>query len=129
MREELRKVLDLIEQKTITAAQAAELLEAMGVDEDRPIPLRPDKKRLLKVDVLSADGDKVDIKVPVSLLRAGMGMGKNFAMSSSHDNEAMKQLDWDDLMTSVEQMIEDGDTGEIVTVNSANGDKVRIWLE
>lgn len=132
MKEEIRKVLEMVEQGKISSAQAGELLEAMGLEDDAApeVPVRKtEQKRLLKISINSADGDKVDVKVPISLLQAGMGIGKNFAASAGQDNPAMKDLDWDQLMIAVNQMVEDGTSGEIVTVDSADGDHVKIWLE
>lgn len=128
MNEELRKILDLVEQKKITAAQAAELLEAMGLEETSK-PVAPPRKRYLRVMVLSSDGDKINIKLPVSILRSGIDIGRHFGAVSGEGKEALQHLDWDSVMTMVDQMIEDGSTGEIVNVASADGDKVLILLE
>ena len=132
MKEEIRKVLEMVEQGKVNSAQAVELLEAMGLNDDaapEKAVRKPEQKRLLKISVNKTGGDKVDVKVPISLLQAGMGIGKNFAVSAGQDNPAMKDLDWDQLMLAINQMVEDGTSGEIVTVDSAAGDHVKIWLE
>lgn len=132
MKDELKKVLDMVELGKITSAQAAELIEAMGMGDvqSSPATTKP-AKRMLKVHVISAGGDKVDAKLPVSLLKAGIGIGKSFVVSGAEgtNNEALKQLDWDQMMVAIDQMIEDDELGEIVTVNSAGGDTVKVWLE
>lgn len=130
MKEELKKVLELVEQGKVTSAQAAELIDAMGITDEQSMAVSAKTaKRMLKIHVISKDGDKVDVKLPISLLKAGMGIGKTFAVSAGGDNEALKQLDWDQLMLAINQMIEDDELGEIVTVDSADGDNVKIWLE
>ena len=130
MNEELRKILDLVEQKTITAAQAEELLEAMGLeDEAKAPPVKPQQKRFLRILVLSADGDKINIKLPVSILRSGIDIGKQFGNIKGEAQESLNSLDWGSVMVMIDQMIDDGSTGEIVNINSADGDKVLILLE
>ncbi|MDW7657789.1 MAG: hypothetical protein SCM11_11530 [Bacillota bacterium] len=129
MNEELRKILDLVEQKTITAAQAAELLEAMGLEDEAKAPVKPKSKRLLRIIVLSADGHKINIKLPVSILRSSIDIGKHFGAVSGEGKDTLNNLDWDNVITMVDQMVDEGSTGEIVNINSANGDKVLILLE
>jgi len=41
----------------------------------------------------------------------------------------MKNVDWGQLSSSVNQMLDDGSVGEIINIESDNGDKVLIWLE
>jgi hypothetical protein len=131
MREEVKKVLEMLEQGKINATQAAELLEAMQVmDDARPAATAADSpRRMLKIKVISDDGDNVDIKIPMTLVSAGLSLGKNFAGKASGDNEALKDLDWDQLNVAINQMLADGTIGDIVTVDSKNGESVRIWLE
>jgi hypothetical protein len=130
MKDEIRKVLDMLEKDKINAAQAAELLEAMQVlGDDKPAAAAGNARRLLKIEVLSVKGDKVDIKVPMTLVSAGLSIGKSFAGQAAGSNEALKDLDWDQLSLAINQMMTDGSAGDIVTVLSAEGDSVHIWLE
>lgn len=131
MKEEVRKVLDMLENKIITADQAAQLLDAMdaGEDESKETSFRTASKRQLHIKVLSDDGGKnVDIKVPMSMVKAGMGIGKGFVGKAGENNEAIKDLDWDNLNDAIGQMAEDGTVGEIVSVNK-DGKSVKIWME
>lgn len=130
MKEEVRKVLEMLGQGKINATQAEELLEAMQViGDEKPETPGDMARRLLKIKVVSDDGDNVDIKIPMTLVNAGLNIGKNFAGKAGDENEALKDLDWDQLNTAINQMMADGTIGDIVTVDSKNGDSVRIWLE
>lgn len=129
MNEELRKILELVEKGTITAVQATELLEAMGLENEAKAPVKPQPKRFLRIMVLSADGDKINLKLPVSILRSGIDIGKQFGSIRGEAQESLNNMDWDSVMTMIDQMIDDGSTGEIVNINSADGDKVLILLE
>ena len=130
MREEIKKVLEMLEQGKVTAAQAGELLEAMQVlGDDKPAAASDMPRRMLKIKVVSDDGDNVDIKIPMTLVNAGLNIGKSFAGRAGDDNEALKDLDWDQLNMAINQMMAEGSIGDIVTVDSKDGDSVRIWLE
>ena len=129
MKEEIKKVLEMLENGKINAAQAGELLEAMQILGDEKPAAVDASRRLLKIKVVSNDGDNVDIKIPMTLVNAGMNIGKSFAGKAGDNNEAIKDLDWDQLNMAINQMMADGTVGDIVTVDSKDGDSVRIWLE
>lgn len=128
MREEVQKILEMLEKGQINSSQASELLEAMDAfgEKSKSIP-KANKKKMLRIKVNSADGDKVNVKVPASLIGAGVNIGRYF--SDGDNNPAVKDLDWDNLSSAVNQMLEDDEMGEIVNVESEDGDHVEIWLE
>ncbi len=130
MKEEIRKVLEMLESGQLNADQAAELLEAMDAFDERRDTKPPlVKRRTLRIKVSSADGDTVNVKVPAALVSAGVSIGRFFADRGGEDNSALKDLDWDELAAAVKQMLEDGDIGEIVNIVSTERDNVDIWLE
>lgn len=130
MKDEIKKVLEMLENGKINSTQAGELLEAMQViGDDKPAPAADAPRRLLKIKVVSNDGDNVDIKIPMTLVNAGLNIGKNFAGKAGDNNDALKDLDWDQLNSAINQMMAEGSVGDIVTVDSKDGDSVRIWLE
>lgn len=130
MKEEVRKVLEMLEKGQLNAGQASELLEAMDAfgEQDNAKPAAV-KRRNLRIKVNSSDGTKVNVKVPASLVSAGVNIGRYFTDRGGEGNEALKDLNWDELATAVTQMLEDGDIGEIVNIESEDGDNVNIWLE
>ena len=130
MKEEVRKVLDMLENGQLNAAQASELLDAMGsFDDSAATKATPTGKRMLRIKILSADGEKVNLKVPATLVGASTNVARFFAGKGHGKNDSMKDVDWGHLSATVNQMLEDGSVGEIVNIESDNGDKVLIWLE
>lgn len=128
MKEEVRKILDMLEKGQVNSGQAAELLEAMDAfGEKNKAVSKTNKKRMLRIKVNSADGNKVNVKVPASLISAGVNIGRYF--NDGDNNQAVKDLDWDNLSNAINQMLEDDEIGEIVNVESEDGDNVEIWLE
>ena len=82
-------------------------------------------KMLCKIIITSADGDKVNVNLPLALIRALVNSedGKiNFVNGS---NDALKNIDF----RQVIQLVEQGILGEVVTMESADGDTVRIVVE
>jgi hypothetical protein len=122
MNDKLR-ILEMIENKTITAAEGAELLKALDQSEETTV-IRPKKEafKMFKVKVLSSDGDKVNIQIPIEFAKVALRSGKGF----------MKMDQIDDLNLDIEailEMVESGVLGKIVDVESADGDIVEIIIE
>ena len=96
-------------------------------DEVRCIPV--DKRKdcndlTLRVKVFSAMGDKIQVNLPVPLLRAFLDAGMDIAAEMS-GMEALKKLDMKQIML----LIENGTVGKLVEMESADGDTVEIVVE
>ena len=81
------------------------------------------KDMLLRITVDSADGDRVRVNLPMALVEVAMEMG--MAMPQINGNEALKGID----LKKVLEMVRLGCVGNLVEVDSADGDKVRIFVE
>lgn len=129
MREQIRKILEMLEAGKTTAAQAEELLEAIGVF-DMQMPALPKGKggssHLLRVNVKSHDGDKINVKIPLRLASAGINIAKAVGKGKA---AALDGVNLEEVMLAVDEMLEAGETGEIVNVESSDGDVVHIVLE
>lgn len=90
-----------------------------------PTPQRKDPNELvLRIKVLSAQGDKVRVNLPVPLLRALSSSGVEIAAQYS-GMDALRGID----MEKILELIENGTVGKIVEVESAEGDTVEIVVE
>lgn len=124
LKEERMKVLELLSRGIISADEAEKLLSAMDKSDEgiraEAIVVNQKKApfRMLKILVDSEDGDKVRVQIPVEFAKL-LKTGKfNVNLSDS-------DIDIDALL----DMINSGVVGEIVTVDSADGDKIRIIVE
>ena len=80
----------------------------------------------LKVRVLSQQGDKVNVKLPVSLLKSLKGiLGSAMLNASLTGGIDLSSIDLDEIFALVER----GVIGDIVDVTSQNGDIVKICVE
>jgi transcriptional regulator with XRE-family HTH domain len=96
-------------------------------DEVRCIPA--DKRKdfndlTLRVKILSTKGDKIQVNLPVPLLRAFLDAGMDIGAEMS-GMEALKKLDMKQIML----LIENGTVGKLVEMESADGDTVEIVVE
>jgi len=112
----------------------AEML-SVSVDEllsDAPkknVEFVPEDKRkniddlMFRIYVNSADGDKVKVNLPMPLVKMGLEMG--LKMPAVTGNEALKGIDFAQLLT----LVDEGVLGRLVEIESADGDTVEIVVE
>ena len=81
------------------------------------------KDMLLRITVDSADGDRVRVNLPMALVEIGLEIGME--MPQINGNEALKGVD----LKKVLEMVRLGCVGNLVEVDSADGDKIRIFVE
>ncbi len=124
LKEERMRILELLSKGIINADEAEKLLSAMDKSDEavkaEAIVVGQKKApfRMLKILVDSEDGDKVRVQIPVEF-------AKLLKTGKFNVNLADSDIDIDALL----EMINSGVVGEIVSVDSADGDKVRIVVE
>lgn len=89
----------------------------------------PEEKRkdinsmMLYINILSADGDKVKVNLPMSLIIACVNSGINISNVSS--NNKLNEIDFSQIIALVEQ----GVVGKLVEIESKDGDTLVISVE
>ena len=78
---------------------------------------------LLRIIVDSADGDKVRVNLPMALVQVAMDMGMEMPQLSG--KETLKNIDLNQILELVRQ----GAIGNLIEVESSDGDIVRIFVE
>ena len=81
------------------------------------------KDMVLRIVVDSADGDKVRVNLPMALVQLAMEMGMEMPQVSG--NDALKDINWAQVM----ELVRHGAMGNLIEVESADGDIVRIFVE
>lgn len=139
MNEARMKILEMLSKGRISVEEASALLEKVIVREQAPeteavvegngnAPVRKGVPRYLRVVVDSADGDKVNVRVPMSLIRTGLKLSSLMPAEAAEavsergiDLSALKDLDGEELVEALRELT--------VDVDSADGDKVRVFTE
>jgi hypothetical protein len=144
MSEDRSRILNMLAQGKITAEEAEGLLDALDTRpaagapstgpaiKGDPGPLIDALPKFLYVKVNSENGDTVDVKIPIALVRSGLKLTSlippqamdqiNDSMSEqgmSIDFSNLKPEDIDELVEALREME--------INVDSANGDKVRVY--
>jgi hypothetical protein len=121
--EDRLRILEMIEKKQITAAEGAQLLKALD-ETDTTTSIQPKKEafKMFKIKIISGDGDKVNVQIPIEFAKVALKQGKGFMKMDKIDD---LELDVDMIL----EMIDSGTLGKIVDIESADGDIVEIVIE
>ena len=141
-----RRVLDMLAEGKVSAEEAEKLLQrlaAVGDTEpeappapepprgtgvaqaERPVPENP---KFLRVVVEAGEGDRVNVRVPMALIRTGVRFAALLPADARMQLEghgvdlaALSELDPEELVAALAALT--------VDVDGANGDKVRVFCE
>jgi hypothetical protein len=121
------QILEMVKEGTITVEEGLKLLAAMDntAPETGNYPkIRKDNsKRMVRILVNSEKGDNVRVNIPLALVKVGLDIGSKMKVDGNPVD--LKGIDFD----AIVNMIDEGAVGELVTVDSENGDKVRIIVD
>ena len=115
----------------------SQLARTLGVSSDEllsgePVPavvLVPEEKRkdlsemMLRIVVNSSDGDRVRVNLPMALIQTALEMGMDMPQLSG--NDALKNID----LRQIIELVRRGAMGNLVEVESHDGDIVQIFVE
>jgi hypothetical protein len=144
MTEDRGRILNLLAEGKITPAEAERLLDALDAGASAatatagpaitgdPGPVIAALPKYLYVKVIAVNGDNVDVKIPIALVRSGLKLTSLIppqAMDQINDQMAQhgmsvdfnnfKPEDIDELIGALREME--------VNVNAQNGDTVRVY--
>lgn len=116
----------LPELSSILGVSIDELLTGKKEETVKMVPVEDRKemsKMMLKIVVDSPKGDKVKINLPLSLIQAAIDMG--ISMPEISSNDSLKNID----LNKILELVKQGVIGNLMEVESADGDIVKIFVE
>ena len=98
MKEEIKKVLEMLEEKKITSEEAAELLEALRESKKTEEDIPPAKrKRFLKIHVTKGDKPQVNVTLPFGLINWGLNIASKMGKKTVDIGGEEIPIDMDEL--------------------------------
>lgn len=129
MNEERNQILNMLENGKISAGEAAQLLDALGMvrenekTEAKAVSESGKPNRWLRIRIKEEGVDKVKVNLPLKLVEIVT------KMQGVLPSSARAQLDEHNIdLEAIVQAIKDGADGEIVSVEDG-GDSVSIFVE
>ena len=105
------------------------LLKGESLPAEPPVRMLPPEERkdlkdmMFRVLVDSKDGDRVRVNLPMALVQVALDMG--IQMPQLSGNEALKNID----LAQIVELVRQGAIGNLVEVESADGDTVHVFVE
>ena len=115
----LAKILGVSVDELLSGKQELQPVVTLVPEEQR----KDIKDMMIRIVVDSSDGDKVRVNLPMALVQLAMEMGMEMPQVSG--NDALKDIDWAQVM----ELVRHGVIGNLIEVESADGDIVRIFVE
>lgn len=126
--EEKLRILKMVEEGTVTAEQAAELMNALGAGEEREetglIKSGYDRK-MFRIVVDSVKGDKVNVQFPVGAVKKLLKATGQLPIPQQN----MEGIDFTAMMEAVSQCLDEEIEGDFVNVTAADGTTVRVFVD
>ena len=115
---ELAKILSVSVDVLLSGESEEKKVQVLPVEQRKDI-----KDLLLKIVVSSSDGDKVKVNLPLQIIEACFEMG--LEMPEINGTNALKNID----IGKIIELVKKGTIGNLVEVESADGDIVQIFVE
>ena len=125
--DERLRILKMVEDGTITAEQAAELMKAMGVEEASQVPAKSKAgydKKMFRIIVYSMDGDKVNVQFPVGAIKQILKVTGKLPIA----DKDLQGVDLEQMMDAISECLDEEIEGDFVNVDAADGTTVRVYV-
>ena len=114
----LAKILGVTVDELLSGKEDAPIAQVLPPEERKDI-----KEMMLRIVVDSSDNDHVRINLPMALVQVALDMGMELPQISG--NNALKNLD----LQQIVNLVHHGAIGNLLEVQSGDGDVVRIFVE
>lgn len=123
MKEEVKRILKMVEEGKIDSEKATELIEALDKSSSaQQLTVSQNLDKMLKVRVLSGTNDTVNVNVPVKFLKAIGNAVNNIKIPGVSEQDGID-------IKMIMEAIDSGLEGKIVDIKSSNGDIVEVSIE
>ena len=118
----------MVEEGTITADQASELMAAMNVDaaaELVPLSKSSYDKKMFRIIVDSTAGDKVKVQFPVGAVKKILKVTGKLPIPEKD----LQGVDISGMMDAISECLDDETEGDFINVEAADGTTVRVFVD
>lgn len=126
--EDILRILKMVEEGTVTADEAKELLTALHVGMPEPLAT-PTKggydKKLFRVIVDSVSGDKVKVQFPVGAIKKVLKATGKLPIPEKD----LQGVDLSSMMEAISECLDEEMEGDFVNVEAADGTTVRVYVD
>ncbi len=115
--DEVKRILRMVEEGKITPEEGSKLIDALGVE-----PQEKRKGKYVRIYIESSDGEKINIKIPLKLVKLAHKFVPGKFMKFSYGEG--ETFDLSELLNAIENEV-----GDYIDITSEDGDVVKISVE
>ncbi len=123
------QILSMVKEGNITVEEGLDLLNALDSNDqksqEKPIVKvkKPFFKRMLSVEIQSKENENVKINVPLALAKIGLKTSGKLNLNGQKID--LSGIDLDDILSHIDEDTQ----GEILTLDTDDGDHIRIFID
>lgn len=123
MKEDVKRILKMVEEGKIDADKATELIEAVnGSSESQSLTVADRRDKMLRIKVLGGEADTVNVNIPVNFLKSIGNAINNVKIPGVSEQEGID-------IKMIMEAIDSGLEGKIVDVKTSKGEFVEISID
>ncbi|MET1178833.1 hypothetical protein ABG775_12875 [Peribacillus simplex] len=129
MKEEITRVLTMVQEGKIDADKGSELIQVLKEKEETGNKLLEKSTKYLdktlKIRVVSSENDNVTVNLPIKLVKVVLMAGHSIAASIPQSEKYVKDININLIIEAIENELD----GQIVDIKSATGDTVSVIID
>jgi hypothetical protein len=125
MKEDIAKVLRMVEEGKITSDEAGELIAAIKEEMPTTVTEQGTLGKMLKVRITSAGKENVRVSIPIRFVKWMIKTGHGIASSIPEARAYAEDIDMDLIMHAIDSEM----VGKIVDVETDDGQTIVIFIE
>lgn len=123
------QILSMVKEGNITVEEGLDLLNALDSNDQKSQEKsivkvkKPFFKRMLSVEIQSKENENVKINVPLALAKIGLKTSGKLNLNGQKID--LSGIDLDDILSHIDEDTQ----GEILTLDTDDGDHIRIFID
>lgn len=118
-----KEILEMVREGTISVEEGTKLLSSLEKKSEINNTFSTNKPKMLRILVNEPEGDNIKVTIPVTIIKAGLDIAKTVNIKNSDID--LNGVDFDEIY----EAIKNGAEGEIVYINSSDGQSVKITVD
>ncbi|HZW68923.1 MAG TPA: hypothetical protein VFF20_10070 [Pseudogracilibacillus sp.] len=127
MTNEIERILKMVEEGKISAAEGSELIHLLK-DKKEAVETKKTtaySHKSVRIKVVAKDVQKVNVTIPLKVVQVFINLGKGIASAIPDADKYVEDIDFDVITEAIEQQID----GPIINVETEDGERVIISIE
>ena len=125
MSDNIKKILQMVEEGKLDSAKAAELIEELNKKDNSSVQQIPQLEKSLKIMINKSNGEDVNINFPLKFIKSSIKAFGKLPVAISGSVNGDESIDTKAILDAIENDIE----GTIMELNTGKGENINTVIE